>query len=355
MDADQFQQFLQLQRQCAAANSHKLREFNGEGDTATTWRRWRHNFLLAVEINHWGNARARNELASNMTSKAKSATAHIPIDANDANPVADLLQQYDAVFMPQANTTYLRIELAQACQKHDESILEWHNRCRELHQRAHDRPIGYNWDADVQLRDDFIRGLSSKKFKEGVMNRRPQTYQEALAHAHEAYAVDRALNPKPNGASASVSAITQPRQSPLRCHHCQRPGHFIRNCRDKANGLPRTPPGAAAGSRPRNSPVGNRGGSRGGQRGRGGRGGRSRGGRGRGISRGRFVAAINAIEELYQDAQAAQGHDDSEKADVATQQSLQQQDTLQHEFAEAYGGHYDEAVDDIASNNQGNE
>ncbi len=144
MDAQQFQQFLLLQRQCAAANSHKLREFTGEGDTATSWRNWRHNFTLAVEINHWGNARARNELASNMTGKAKSATAHVPILADDANPVLDLLLQYDAIFMPPANSTYLRVELAQARQKAGESILEWHNRCRLLHQRAHDRPIGYN-------------------------------------------------------------------------------------------------------------------------------------------------------------------------------------------------------------------
>ncbi len=52
-----FQQF--LQRQCAAANRHKLREFTGEGDTETSWRNWRHKFNLAVEINYWGNAPAR--------------------------------------------------------------------------------------------------------------------------------------------------------------------------------------------------------------------------------------------------------------------------------------------------------
>ena len=353
MDAHQFQQFLQLQRQCAASNTHKLREFSGEGDMANDWRNWRHNFTLAVEINRWGNGRARNELASNMTGKAKSATAHIPILADDANPVLDLLLQYDAVFMPPANSTYLRVELAQARQKAGESILEWHNRCRQLHQRAHDRPIGYNWEEDVQLRDDFIRGLSSKKFKEGVMNRRPQTYQEALSHAHEAYAVDRALNPRSDDAAGTVSAISS--RTTARCFWCRRIGHVQKDCRDRMNGKPRTMgpfgPSTRGGASSNATATAGRGEQRqrGSSRGRGGQRGRGRGGRFRGIPRTRFVAAINALEELYLESQEAAG-----SADDDSQQSSQ--DSHQLGFQEAYGDcDFDEAVEGEEQQQQGNE
>ncbi len=348
MDAQQFQQFLQLQRQCATSNSHKLREFDASGDTATNWRRWRHNFTLAVEINNWRNARARNELASNMVGKAKSATVHIPIEADDANPIADLLARYDDVFMPRANTTYLRIELAQACQKHDESILEWHNRCRELHQRAHDRPLAYDWNADVQLRDDFIRGLSSKKFKEGVMNRRPQDYQEALTHAHEAYAVDRALNPKPNSSDSAVSAISgRFNLANVRCHYCLKLGHLFRNCRDRINGLPKAThpppttraPSAAGKSSTRNSYRGR------GGRGRGGRGASRGSGRGARLPRDRLVAALSAIEDLYLDAK--------ESIDTADTEGAQADSQL--DFAEAYGEHDHQEVEETGSADQGNE
>ncbi len=121
MDVDQSQQFLLHQRQCAAANNLKQREFNAEGDIATSQRNSRHNFVPAAKTNQGGS----NELASNMAGEAKNGC-----------------------MIGQSPTTGTRTSSYVAISSED-----------------------------VQQRGHFFRGLSSKKFGEGVMSRHPQESQ----------------------------------------------------------------------------------------------------------------------------------------------------------------------------------
>lgn len=84
--------------------------------------------------------------------------------------------------------------------------------------------------------------------------------------------------------------------------------------------------------------------------------GRGRGRRGRGksssyIPRGKFVAALNALEQLYNENGQQLNEESSSSASEAAatnadQQQQQQQEEGEADFSEAYGGTYEEAVED---------
>ena len=49
--------------------------------------------------------------------------------------------------------------------------------------------------------------------------------------------------------SRTQGARRPPQKGPMRCFHCNRPGHLIRQCCDKARGIPPTPPGSVTAPR----------------------------------------------------------------------------------------------------------
>ena len=178
MDDAQFGQFLNaLAAQNQQRGYKKITAFSsGDGIEYLTWK---DNFTLAAEINGWNNDRQCREAKANIEGAAARMISDIPHIVL-GQTVVQLLALYEARFLPAAAGDMARVQFRTACQKEAESILQWHTRVRELFTRSYPaEPL----EASVQLRDQFILGLSESKIKEYTWDSHPATFAAALANA----------------------------------------------------------------------------------------------------------------------------------------------------------------------------
>ena len=311
---------------------HKIEKYSS-GDPAE-WSIWRSNFVLAVTINEWDNQRARREAAAAMVGNAKMYVDSIAINdapvqgQNDAADYTGLLNQYEAVFVPEAASDLSRMMVKDSLQREDETILQWHSRLRYRYKRAYPNLTQQQLANDRALIDHFIHNLRDDDCAVKTQDAGPQTYQQALEAAtrHTASNLLRArrnalakgistrgsemsysLHAMGQAAGSSAPPAGQPAATPAAnpqqqigylgtnqggfgqnggagpsntaCNFCKQEGHFQRECRklDEARrifegrGRNRSPTFATRG---RYNGGRRRGRGRTGFRGRGGRGGR---------------------------------------------------------------------------------
>ena len=122
------------------------------------WRRWRHNFLLHAESKGWNDNKKLLEIASSMEGDAHDVVADITRD--NKTPV-QLLDAYEARFVPAAAQRMARSTFFTAFQMPGETLLRFHARLRESYRRAYpDRANNLNTDAE--LIDHFASCLMDK-------------------------------------------------------------------------------------------------------------------------------------------------------------------------------------------------
>jgi hypothetical protein len=210
------------------------------------WKTWRSNFEIAARINRWNQARQRREIGASMEGTAKMYVGDIPLGDEAApnqpvEPAAQLLDAYQAVFVPEANAELARVQLQLARQTETETITQWHARLRHLYSKAHPQLNYAQVEAEQHLRDLFILGLAVQKIKENTWNARPATYQACLAAAQgfqaTALILDPTQNPSSGGSSAAstISAVkeeagTNQISDEIRCYFCQNKGHRKIDC-----------------------------------------------------------------------------------------------------------------------------
>ncbi len=89
------------------------------------WRTWRKNFLTTAAINEWNNDRQLREISTSMEGAA--AQAIDDIDHQAAGLTAEqLLNQFEARFLPAAAGQLSRAEFKNAKQTVGETALQWH-------------------------------------------------------------------------------------------------------------------------------------------------------------------------------------------------------------------------------------
>ena len=112
MDAQQFAQLMAASR----PPGRKAEPFSsGDG---VEWRTWRRNFEITATINAWDARRQRREIAASMTGTAQLYVADIAIgDVQGAAPAADLLDLYEARFLPAAAGDLARVTFKDARQE----------------------------------------------------------------------------------------------------------------------------------------------------------------------------------------------------------------------------------------------
>ncbi len=166
---------------------HQVRPF--DTTDGVEWATWRQTFQLTAAANGWSDLRRRQEIAASMLGVAHRAVCDInPNPATPAGAAAftaeNLLDQYQARFLPVAPGPMAQIMFKAAHQAEAENALQWHARVRTLYARAYPDRGG---EDSAELINQFILGLAHEHVRGYTWEQRPTTYALALAAAyHEA-------------------------------------------------------------------------------------------------------------------------------------------------------------------------
>jgi len=186
MNAQQVQDMLQaiqqLAQRGAAGNLPKITPFKQPDPAA--WRVWRRRFTIIAAQAGWANARQKSEIAAAMEDDASRAVQDIDHTVAALTP-AQLLDAYEARFIPQAAGAMARGEFRNARQLPSETVVQWHTRAREVFLRAHP---GQNAEDSLTLIDTYVEGLADPLVRDYVMDHTPNTFAAALQHAETKYA-----------------------------------------------------------------------------------------------------------------------------------------------------------------------
>ena len=116
-------------------------------------------------------------VAAKRVAEIEAPTAAAP--EPDENTLTNMLNAYEAKFVNMQDGLAARAEFKVAHQGRDESGLDWHCRCRDLHLRAwRETPVPR--DVDTHLIDRFVDGLANLAIHLDVVKGNPETYEGAL-------------------------------------------------------------------------------------------------------------------------------------------------------------------------------
>jgi len=206
------------------------------------WLVWKRYFLNLARMWAWSDNRIRGELITAMDGDAARATADIDLVGKTPD---ECIAAYEERFITRSGSELAETSFRRAKQGEtnaDETILQFHARCRELFVRAYPGEATEGPGLARNLRNIFIFGLSEPRITEYVYDRRPDTYTDCLSYAQEKHSTIMILDEKKKQ-GASLNAMGQP---PVRtgsndlgattneprnvCHGCLQPGHFARSC-----------------------------------------------------------------------------------------------------------------------------
>ena len=222
------------------------------------WAAWVRDFHLTVQINHWDNQRARREAARAMKGRAYMATAHIDIAAvpppgGVAADIEDyhlLIEEYEAVFVPPAETDAAIATYERDRMDDTEDLQGWHGMNRYNFRQAYPHTPAAEVANNRGLIFHFITGIPNSEVRRLIWMARPNNYAAALAAAQTAisgFKLENKTAMGSNGASATVTkreimALGRPAErgrgrggraggpENRRCFHCNEVGHLKMNC-----------------------------------------------------------------------------------------------------------------------------
>lgn len=243
-----------------ATNLRKLMTLSS--GTGEDWINWRKHFEIVQQLSGWDNRRSRLEVGAAMTETAMNLTSNVPLNAevpagaNDADAVAELLDEYEACFLPPAASDMAQAQVKSAKQTENEDVQRWHSRVTLLYRRAYPALTQQQLQDSQDLRGLFILGIADAHIRERVHEARPNNLNAALTSAVNLAATRMLMHPlrswdHPVTANADPTAAIkrepgtfamsgpQPgrynRQSAEakpagKCHICGRSNHYMRDC-----------------------------------------------------------------------------------------------------------------------------
>jgi hypothetical protein len=198
------------------------------------WKTWRSTFVVIADINGWQAARAKQEVRASMDGNAARTVRDIDFAA--PLTVAALLDLYEARFLPAASGRLARAEFINVTQSGDETLLQWHSRCREHFMRAFPDE---NAEPSQKLRDQFIMGIIDEVISTHVYDANPDTYAGALDSAQRKSATRIIFSKRSGAAGGGLHHMENQKDDKRGCHFCGDLNHFQRDCKlwTKAKGI----------------------------------------------------------------------------------------------------------------------
>ena len=210
-------------------------------------------FKRVVRLNDWDDTTSVLKLATCIRDNAGRTIDHLKF--SDFNNLDQAFEAIDKVYLNPAGIEFYKATFKQAVRNPQETLIQWHTRCRELYLRAY--PEDDEFDQDPDLKDKFVlqirdRTLSTQlKASDGydkwtftdVLTRAQRIHGSALI-VHHAYggravnqesiqSLDQIIN-TPQDKQPSLNAISTPKpgfsRKQLKCYHCGKDGHVVNEC-----------------------------------------------------------------------------------------------------------------------------
>jgi hypothetical protein len=234
-----------------------------EGKETDDWVSFRQAFENVTRFYAYDQEHAKWALKSCMRGVAFLTVSSIDHEDPDET-LTDLLEDYEAKFMPPAASDLARARFETAVQGPKEVILQWHGRLLLLWTRAYGGGGHRDDVAEAILVRTFARGLRVKAVREHVLRTQPANYNAALNAAQTEQAVidSGSYIPGSNpsfanniGGHGSGGAKNHGGAEPMeigainatgnkvQCHTCHLFGHIARECT-----LMKKPQGAKGGA-----------------------------------------------------------------------------------------------------------
>ena len=207
---------------------------------------WRSQFQVIAEYNRWSQDEGKAMAFAYMSGQALESVMDIKLN-DPLESVKDVLDKYQARFLPESRSQMLRAQFDHVVQLPNESIQKLHSRMRVLYQLAYpdlkDR-------SEINLIERFIKALNNREVQNHVRRRKPAKYSDALNVAQEetAFVLMDAVTHSPNGpqqpmpgdgsfigairARAQATPAVRPAAatSDRKCYYCGEGGHLISRC-----------------------------------------------------------------------------------------------------------------------------
>ena len=207
---------------------------------------WRSQFQVISEYNRWSQDEGKAMAFAYMSGQALESVMDIGL-TDPLESVKDLLDKYQARFLPESRSQMLRAQFDHVVQLPNESIQKLHSRMRVLYQLAYpdlkDR-------SEINLIERFIKALNNREVQNHVRRRKPAKYTDVLNVAQEetAFVLMDAVTHSPSGPQqpmpgdgSFIGALrARPQIAPAvrqatttsdkKCYYCGEGTHLINRC-----------------------------------------------------------------------------------------------------------------------------
>ena len=233
--------------------------------TEEDWEDFREAYCNDVSAIPYNEHYAKHYLKGCMRGAAFKMISHV----NFQNMTfADMLKQYDAIFLSPASSQMARQEYAAAHQQPKETLQAYHGRLKALYNRAYPNyaitevpllqnglpdPVkqATNMQAEENLTLKFVQSINQKRVRTHILEKQPKSYDDALQAALHITGVivgEIMISGLPGMQQARVAAYGEPMDisalavnaldpNKTRCFICRNPGHISANCKQRKFGF----------------------------------------------------------------------------------------------------------------------